>query len=1179
MGTFDISRVNFDPRKHYASVRMQQGRVLMDDDWNENERIDKEEQRRTQVDVVGGYGIPDDGFRISGVSTAGGAIDFTIKAGTAYLGGIRFQMDEDETFRLQKDWLQKEDSTDPIPGEGDGDDLPFSGERFDLVYLEGWQQAVSAVEDSSLLEAALGGPDTTTRVRNMRRVKLFKDVDTTECAIAWKRLRTEWVAQQLGQVNAAYERESDMRMTVSFIDAEPEDNLCSPVVAGGYLGAENQAIRVQLTGPNRFTWGFDNAAPLYRVQLSADGRTVTMLTRPKDQYHWPLTDQVIEILPWSAALQDLPTIPAESEKVAELNGFLAKVDASFNPDAGTFTLASALPVNFGTQWTNRSDKADLEHPAVFYYMRVWNRGGDLASPVELSYTAGSAVALGNTGLEVSFTGNNWVTGDFWVIAARPETPDRVVPWELETGLPPHGLRRFFAPLAIIRWAFVNDQLTGQVVHDCRRKFRPLTEQECCCTFTVGDGISSKGDFDSLQEAVDNLPEDGGKICLLPGFHNANVVIEQRRQITISGCGEQSVLRPEEDRGTVPIIRILHSQKICIEQVSFFTVDGTAIEVEDQDREADSSEHITIRYNQVLAGIHAVFVHLLADKAGNNMIRIQYNKIGLFDKREGLAAIFSLADGVLIERNRIVMIPPPVNEPGDPRGDNPPGDVFDPCRKLKKIYEDRRRFRLLLRLSLKYLIAYIPAGNTINYLAQGGIQIGCASDGVTVLQNEVIGGRSIGILLGNRQQNQTNERFYFPAIRKVRIEENHIQQMGGSGIGVLLLTGERETLAEIHLNDLTIYRNRIEACALQIPTQRDFTTVAFGGIVLAFCESAMIGENRIENNGRSFFEPVCGIFILQGEKLDISGNHIINNGPRTGNTDQEVQRGFRGGIIVRMALQSLRTSSFKGRDASGAITDLLSFDAEPAIKLHDNVVTQPLGNAVLLIALGPVSVVSNQFTSQGIDRRSVYSLLAGSVLIFNLGISKDLLAVAYATKGQNSSLAVTSLSSAQQTTSPFQSRLYQFWPSGKVMYTANQSLLDLRSNERSVAVSSQMIVSLDDIACNNNQSECAAFLQAGTTPEASTFDVVFLNTFLTGISVRSNDNRFTDGLTFTLFSLFSLGFMNTATGNQATHCLVVVGSPGLEHEAHNSVLFSATCRNEAGRVGTAYGKRVNATAPV
>ena len=64
MGNYDISRVNFNPKQHYTSVRMQQGRVLTDDDWNENERIDKENERESFVDIVGPYGSPDNGFHI-----------------------------------------------------------------------------------------------------------------------------------------------------------------------------------------------------------------------------------------------------------------------------------------------------------------------------------------------------------------------------------------------------------------------------------------------------------------------------------------------------------------------------------------------------------------------------------------------------------------------------------------------------------------------------------------------------------------------------------------------------------------------------------------------------------------------------------------------------------------------------------------------------------------------------------------------------------------------------------------------------------------------------------------------------------------------------------------------------------------------------------------------------------
>ena len=56
----DISRETFDVAKHYSGVRMQQGRVQTDADWNEQEAL---QRRRTQIearDVIGRCGAPED---------------------------------------------------------------------------------------------------------------------------------------------------------------------------------------------------------------------------------------------------------------------------------------------------------------------------------------------------------------------------------------------------------------------------------------------------------------------------------------------------------------------------------------------------------------------------------------------------------------------------------------------------------------------------------------------------------------------------------------------------------------------------------------------------------------------------------------------------------------------------------------------------------------------------------------------------------------------------------------------------------------------------------------------------------------------------------------------------------------------------------------------------------------
>ncbi|MEO8148078.1 MAG: DUF6519 domain-containing protein [Bacteroidia bacterium] len=1198
MGTYDISRVNFDPKKHYSSLRMQQGRVLTEDDYNEDNRIHEEELRRSMVDIIGSFGSPDSGFKIENlrIDVAGviGRINFDILAGTLYLGGLRLEMEDLETYRLQKDWLLQPFDLDQAPNS-----ISPALERFDLVYIEACQPEVCAVEDNSLFEVALGGPDTTTRLRTMRRVHLAADLGFCDCADAWQQLLSNWKSDHLGTVNREFERITDVILKVTFSNSGLPEDLCTPSAAGGYLGAENQAIRVQIIDQTHFTWGFDNASPLYRVMVTDAGQTVTMLTEPKDQYHWPLSNQVVEILPWSAVLPN-------GEKVSEQMGHLSRVDASYKPDEGYLTLTDPVPATFGIDWKSRSDKDDLDNqtPPEYFYMRVWNRGDDLSSSAAINFTTGIPVALGHTGLEVTITGTEIVAPDYWVIAARPETPNRVVPWELEQGIAPHGVRRFFAPLAVIRWSIESGQIVGEIMHDCRRKFGPLTQQECCCTYSVGDGIRSTGDFNSIQEAVDNLPERGGKICVLPGEHLASVIIKNRRQIQISGCGDQSIIRPEENRFSEPIFLIENSQKIQIEQLTLYAENGIAIALLDntanptmpltgpgrsstglRDNASNpilNSENIKINNNQIIAFQCAVFIHTAEDRGGENNIEILYNKIGIIDKEQkyhgmknmpqansqGLPAIFSVADHVLIERNRIIVIPPQkLDDPGDPRNDDPrDGDPFNPCLDPHLVYKNGFSLRYQIYSMLRYLYLYKPTQIKPEYLAMGGIQIGGTSERVMIRQNEIIGGSGYGILLGHQSPpalviSSTVIKYSYSALFEIAIEENQIKLMGLAGIGVLN-TGEQDIEHIVHIEDLIIYRNRITLCAFQIP-ERNFkimlsptsqNAIPHGGIILGYCENGKIQENRIEDNGDNIENPICGIFILYGEKMDISNNSIINNGLSEINPNSVIRPGARGGIVIAM---SFKIAGLKNT----ANAKIPSFDGVPSLTAHNNIVVQPLGHALYLVAFGPVSVVSNHFTSLGTDKTNSFSRLAGSVFIFNLGISKDLPVIGL------KNLPNTSGASASKSASI--NPAFQFLPSGKVMFSDNQTTLDTKSVSPNFAVSSQLIFSLDDVAFNNNQSECAgliSFLEFGINIS----DIVLFNTLLFGASLRSNDNRLLEGFTVTVFSLVSYGFINTAIGNQASHCMIVMGAKTIPIPMgydNNIILNDSLCNDKTRMVWT------------
>ena len=89
----DYSRKTFNRKKHYSGVLMQQGRVQLDSDWNEQLAIQLYRTETEAIDVVGQSGVPkkNDGFKIG--KTADGH-DLTIAAGRIYVDGQLCELDQ-----------------------------------------------------------------------------------------------------------------------------------------------------------------------------------------------------------------------------------------------------------------------------------------------------------------------------------------------------------------------------------------------------------------------------------------------------------------------------------------------------------------------------------------------------------------------------------------------------------------------------------------------------------------------------------------------------------------------------------------------------------------------------------------------------------------------------------------------------------------------------------------------------------------------------------------------------------------------------------------------------------------------------------------------------------------------------------------------------------------------------
>ena len=377
-------------------------------------------------------------------------------------------------------------------------------------------------------------------------------------------------------------------------------------------------------------------------------------------------------MPWSALLSN-------GQKNAELSGFLAKVNGSYNPDTQDLFITQrrvttpALPMPFGQRWTARTDAAainneDPPEDGLLLHARLeprsrytFARGHQLRS----RYYAGLS---GEDWSSSYFHGTNLRKNDFWIIAARPETPNVFVPWELSTGRAPHGVRRWIAPLGIIHWPRPNGaaRSRGRLPSDVLAAHTT----KGCCTYTVGDGTHSHGHFSKIQAAVDALPTEGGQVCLLPGVHRANVILVRGRNITVKGCGRQTRVIPRESNLNAPIFSIVDSQNITLEHMDLVSFGGIAVVV--QSSQPGLSKAVEIHNNRIVGCRQAIQVR------HGTQVGIHHNQIRVVDRENSDIAVFLQTEDSLIERNDIGVVSPEQFPPLEEPPEDGIADPADPC---------------------------------------------------------------------------------------------------------------------------------------------------------------------------------------------------------------------------------------------------------------------------------------------------------------------------------------------------------------------------------------------------------------------------------------------------------------------------------------------------------------------
>jgi hypothetical protein len=434
----DFSRFTFNPLSNYISVLKQQGRVDLDSDWNEQSELISEYCRQVTADTFGPLAIPlasnsiisDNGkaLSIGDVSRGpGGIIDFTICRGVAYIGGYLFRLPKDITYRTQPDFPE------PETPDSNGDLL---------VYLESWKKSVSYIDDDSIREPALGGPDTCMRVKLLGQVRIIESngLDTPEKAY-------RFLADRFPPSNITLTLQIDQsahQLPLSFGEID----------LGGGLIPGNLHYRIELHRgmaqdggiDEGVKWSDDNGAMVVRALKAMDSRNI-------------LVEEPEQVTGESLKPGDWVEIANAVTELHRQGGQMAKIERL---ESSTGGLLVTLDSDIHPLLTRRKNgKPALEH-ALSPRLRHWS---GYISPLTLK----SVNDLGR-GVKAIFGTSErkciFEPSDYWTFAIRDrEYNKRLAPQKAL----PAGITKYRHPLAIIKRGD-----NGEKIVDCRRFFKPLS---------------------------------------------------------------------------------------------------------------------------------------------------------------------------------------------------------------------------------------------------------------------------------------------------------------------------------------------------------------------------------------------------------------------------------------------------------------------------------------------------------------------------------------------------------------------------------------------------------------------------------------------------------------------------------------------------------------------------------
>jgi len=275
----DYSRFSFDSKKHYRAVLMQQGRLQLDSDWNEQVQIGEHRYKAFFQSMVGRSGTPR-GMEMK-LKVVDGQLHLT--KGAYYIDGLLIENEEEIPLDL--------------PGEGEY-----------LYYIDAWTREVSAAEDDALIDPAVD-LETTTRLK-------------TEWVVRRQRMEGAWQeAFQAGEWPDEFTGDWWQRLTTGTLTLVSLD-----------MGVDNRLYRIEVHRDDlgvRFKGSSDNACTCAEVTASG-ANTFTLKNKTVEMQNAFKGAAWVELF--------IPGETGQSEGSWRMVEISEKEGNHFNSETGTLSL-------------------------------------------------------------------------------------------------------------------------------------------------------------------------------------------------------------------------------------------------------------------------------------------------------------------------------------------------------------------------------------------------------------------------------------------------------------------------------------------------------------------------------------------------------------------------------------------------------------------------------------------------------------------------------------------------------------------------------------------------------------------------------------------------------------------------------------------------------------------------